>query len=910
VSAISQSFLLGLYGLQPGPSSGVGPSPTVIRRQPTPPWSTEAKATPSPSSLLQSALAGRRLIDESRARLDLGGVSSDYKKLFALYRGLESLSAMADRATVRNLSATETSLLGRRFEAGLAEMSNYLRTTGLADVRVVQGVAAASNKTTAGVARNSTVSITGPVHEGSLTNPVSAFEGDTRFSISVKTTLGSTSSTKQIAVDLSEMGSTPRTLDSVIAYMNGKLESEGLITRFEKQRIPAEPRTVTTNGRTTTLPAGADRWSLAVRGAASETVGFSAAEVSDAIYVVQASGRAGTPELLKFQSDGGAAAAPTAAGIGETSWVEGRVSQDALPEGINAIRASAVGPDGALWMVADVSSVDNQAIKGVQDVALMKYDSAGRLLMTRTLGAASTASGYAIAVNAEGQVALAGSVTGGLDGTAGMPAAALADSFVSVFDADGVEQWTQRRGARAADEATSVSFGANGLVYVGGRAQSAMSGAAAVGGWDGYVQAFSAVTPFEGARTLVTAQGISQFGTASEDRVDAMTVDGTNLYTAGVENGRAVVRHFTLDAAGIPSLSTTRDLGVLSGDIAGIAVASGKVVVTGTSRNPDLGAGTTATNTAPGGTDVFVAALSLDLSQAADERISWYGGAGDDTAADVKVHDNKVWITGVSDRAVASLRDDPVRAYLARLDPLTGTVEYERRWFGAEQQARTATLAVAQGGASVLDRLGLPSGDLPQADSQLLVTATALRAGDRFFVSGAEGGRGTAVTITSTDTLATLARKIQAASRGRLVVNVRNELPTSDSAGQVAALAGGVQTLSILARDPKSGAILTPGETGRDALAGLGLLPGYVGSRTVEGGKSTFGLDLASNLNLNGESSISNAREKLTAALRTIRNAYAALDPEAQRRTAAGPAPAYITSQIANYQAALDRLRG
>lgn len=910
MSVINQSFLLGLYGAPSSPSSGLGVSTPAIRRQPTPPWSTEAVARPSASSLLQSALAGRRLIDESRARLDLGGVSGDYKKLFALYRGLESLSAMADRATVRNLSSTEQSLLGRRFEAGLAEMGKYLGNIGLSDVRLVQGVAAASNKTTAGVARNSTVSITGPIHQGSLSDPVAAFAGDTRFNISVKTSLGSTTTTRQIAIDLSEMGTTPRTIDAVIAHINGKFEAEGLITRLEKQRIPAEPRTVTTNGRTTTLPAGADRWSLAVKGSSAETIGFSAAEVSDAVYVVQASGKAGKPELLKFQSDGGAAAAPTAGGIGETSWVEGRLSQDALPEGINAVRASAVGPDGSLWIVADVQSVDNQAIKGVQDVALMKYDSTGRLLMTRTLGAASTASGYALAVNDQGQVAVAGSVTGALEGTAGMPSAALADSFVSVFDANGIEQWTQRRGARAADEATSVSFGANGMVYVGGRAQSAMSGAAAVGGWDGYLQAFSAVTPFEGARTLVTSQAALQFGTASEDRVDAMTVDGTNLYTAGVENGRAIVRHFTLDPSGIPSLAATRDLGVLSGDIAGIGLASGRVVVTGTSRNPDLGLGTATTNTASGGTDVFVAALSMDLVQAADERISWYGGAGDDTAADVKVHDNKVWITGVSDRAIGAKRDDPARAYLARLDPLTGSVEYERRWFGADQQARTATLAVAQGGASVLDRLGLPNGDLPQADSQLLVTATALRAGDRFFVSGADGGRGTAVTITATDTLASLARKIQAASRGRLIVNVRNELPGTDVAGQVAAMAGGVQKLTILARDPKQGAILTPGETGRDALAGLGLSPGYVGSRTVEGGRSTFGLDLAANLNLNTETSIATAREKLTTALRTIRNAYAALDPQAQRRTASGPAPTYITAQIANYQAALDRLTG
>lgn len=907
---INNSYLLGLYG---GSSSSTAfqTAATTVKRQPTAPWSTEATARPSSNTLLQRALAGRRVIDESAAKVDLGGKSaSDYKTLFALYQGLETLSALADRAGVKNLSDSERALVTKRFTSGLAEIGTYLKSSELQDVRVVQGLSAAISKSTAAVARNSTTSITGPIHQGDLGTEVAAFQGDTRFDITVKTGEGSSAATKTIGIDLADMGSTPRTLDNLIAHINDKLNAQGVLTRIEKQRIKAEPKTVTTNGRTTTLPAGADKWSLAIKGTSSETVGFSAAQTSDAVYLVQNTGKAATPELLKFQSDVGTAAAPTQAGVGESIWVEGRLSQDALPDGVKAIRASAVAPDGSLWMVADVSNAENQPIKGNQDVALMKFDSTGRLLMTRTLGAASTASGYALAVDAEGKVAVAGSITGALDASSSTASTTVADSFVTVFNAQGEEQWTQRRGAKAADEATSVTFGTNGTVYVGGRSQSAMSGATSVGGWDGYLQAFSTNTPFEGAKTLVTMQSVSQFGTVGEDRVDAMTIDGSNLYTAGVENGRAVVRQFTLDGDGKPTLAATRDLGNLSGDIAGIGVANGKVVLTGTSKNTELGSDITANNTAAGGSGVFVAALSADLSVATDERISWYGGVGDDTAADVKVHDGKVWITGVSDRAIAAKDSDPTKAYLARLDPLTGTVEYERKWFGKEEQARTATLAVASGGASVLDRLGLPKGDIDQNDSQLLVTATALRVGDRFYVGAADSRRQTAVTITATDTLATLSRKIQAASNGRLTVTLKTELPGKDVEGNTDAMAGGFQRLSIVARDPKAGAILTSGETGRDALAGLGLSAGYIGSKTVEGGKSTFGLDLPNNLNLNDAGSVATAKERLATALRTVRNAYADLDPDAKAKKATGAAPAYITAQISNYQAALDRLGG
>ena len=250
-----------------------------------------------------------------------------------------------------------------------------------------------------------------------------------------------------------------------------------------------------------------------------------------------------------------------------------------------------MGPDGSLWLVADVESgPDNQPIKGSQDVALLKYDTAGRLIATRTLGAASSASGFALAVDADGTVAVAGSVTGSLNtsttdaGKTG-EAATVADSFVTVFDKDGQEQWTQRRGARAADEATSVTFGANGLVYIGGRAKSALTGSTAIGGWDGYVQAFKAGEPYPTAGIVSKAIGQAQFGTGSDDGVDAVTVDGSSLYTAGVENGRAVVRRFTLDASGVPSLASTRDLGVIAGEIAGLSVSNGKVILTGTSRD-------------------------------------------------------------------------------------------------------------------------------------------------------------------------------------------------------------------------------------------------------------------------------------------------------------------------------------
>ena len=900
---IDNSYLLGLYS---GTSTSTGSSSTYAsltaarKKQPTAPWSTSSKSMPEASELVRSALGGRKIINEASQDIDVQNASADYKKLFAMYQGLETLTQLANRASIKGVSTSELALLQKRFTAGLGEVGDYLASTSLEGVRLVQGVSSSVSKSTSGVKRDQPNYVTGPIHEGALSSEVAAFNGDVAFSISAKRSNGETLS---IDVDLTDMGTTPRTFDNVIKHINTKLEAAGIETRFGREQVEAEEKTITVNGKSVTLPAGADQWALVVKGASTEAITFSAAETSDAVYVTQSVGTAGANQMLKFQSDGGAA--PTAtAGVGESFWVDGRVGQTTMPEGISTIRASAAGPDGSVWVVADLDeSLSGQDIKGDSDVALMKYDAAGKLIYSRTLGAASQASGFAIAVNTDGSVAVAGSVTGALDKGAAGAVATVSDSFVSVYDADGVEQWTQRRGARAEDEATAVSFGSDGRVYVAGRAKSAMPGAAAVGGWDGYLEAYSASVPYPTAATTVKVASTTQFGTTGDDTVQAMTIDGSNLYTAGLENGKFVVRQFSLDANGKATLQSTRDLGYGSGEIAGISVANGQVIVSGTTRNTALNAGTI-TNAHAGGADAFVASLSTNLQPASSDRLTYFGGAGDDTAADVKVANGKVWITGVSNRAEGADEEDPTKGYLARIDPTSGAVEWSRAWEGVGQQASPATLAVVSGGASVLDRLGLPQGTIQQKDSKLLTSATSLRVGDRFTVSPANGGRATTITIDAKDTLTTLASKIERASGRKLKVTLSTDSTVEPP----------IQRLSIMARDGKTGAVLSAGEAGRDALAGLGLTPGYVGSSAGNDAIKTFGLNLPKTLSLANSDSTKAAGEALQAAMKSIRDAYRALNPTTTTATTGGKSggtvPAYYTAQLANYQAALSRLTG
>ncbi|NEX93697.1 transcriptional regulator [Caulobacter sp. 17J65-9] len=891
---IDNSYLLGLYGSTSTLSTSTGAASTPRKANPTPPWDPSTKAAP-PSQLVQAALAGKKLIDLDAAKLDVPGASADYRQLFGLYQGLAALRGLAERMDGKGVSAAEQTRIAARFASGLDEVADFVENVRLKDLQMVRSSATDKLKSTGGVKRDTNDYVGPAVHKGAAGDAVAVFQGDVRFSIDVAK-LGKT---VRVDIDLADMGSTPRTMSAVVSHINAQLDAAGVQTRFAVERIAAQPRVIQLGSKTVTLPAEADSFAFKVKGTSLEKVKFSAPDTADAVYLAQTAGKAGATvqQVVKFQSDvvdTGAAPPPVVQAAGDTNWVDGRTYQKDLATGVDVVRATAAGPDGSMFVLADVdTAISGQAIKGERDVALMKYDSAGKLLWTRTLGAGETASGYALAVSADGKVAVAGSVTGELNRGDEGKDPAKSDNFVSVFDAEGDELWTQRRGARDEDQATAVAFGADGSVYVAGRAKSAMPGATGLGGYDGYLQGFSA----SGAAKFTT-----QFGSAGDDKVTAIAVDGDAVVVGGVESGHAVLRRLALQPSGAPTLESTRDLGNLSGgELTGLAIDGGRVIVAGSTRNASLDAGVV-TRAHAGGSEVFVASFDEGLVADASDRLTWFGGEGDDSAAGLAVANGKVWLTGKAGTDLPGLPSVGAAGkdgYLVRLDPTTGAIEWSRRFSGKDGEAAPTAIAVGKGAASVLDRLGLPAGTLDGADSKKIVAATSARAGDRFMVRNWPSGRQTAVEIGANDTLADVARKIERASGYQAKVSVVKD--------------GDFERLQILPRDDRSNVEVMGGEDGGRALAALGLSEGLVRQKSTDADAATvYGLRLPRDLSLDGKEAIKATLSKLDSALLTIRSAYRALaaDGKPEAKPITGQAPAYLQAQLANYQAALSRLGG
>ena len=86
-----------------------------------------------------------------------------------------------------------------------------------------------------------------------------------------------------------------------------------------------------------------------------------------------------------------------------------------------------------------------------------------------------------------------------------------------------------------------------------------------------------------------------------------------------------MLRHFRVGPTGAPELLSVRNLGASSGgEIAGLAVANGRLIVSGATGNGALNAGQVA-NAHAGGQDAFVATLSTDLTASGADRLTYYG---------------------------------------------------------------------------------------------------------------------------------------------------------------------------------------------------------------------------------------------------------------------------------------------
>lgn len=974
----SASALLSYYQEKEGGASANNPS-TSAATAPTAPWNS-ATGTPAVSDAVQSAVNGQDFVDPNSAKLDApaGVSSSDYQKLFALYQGLNSLYDLATTAAAAGTPSADPSLayipktqLQSAFASGMSQVENFLSNSPFSAFNLTAGNVQTQETSSVGIPNGtSTNYTTGVIATGDESQALSVFKGAVQFNITVAgkyatqtikqpdgTTKTVTNPPTQIPIDLSGMGSAPRTIDNVVNYINTQLKAAKVSVTFAAANLGSTSTTTTLpNGQTVTNK-GTTQWGLTVNNPSGDTVSFSAPSTAAAVYVSSATGGAtvfqspsasssssssSTPgstttttptgeQLMKLQTgqDVTGTAPATISNAGSTSGLPvGGVFGKTLPDGVSSVASSTTAADGSVYVLANASgSVNSAPIQGAEGVVLLKYDAAGKLLNSKVIPGLQNATGGSVSVGADGTVAVAGTnTTSATTDSHGITTAASTTAFVQVYDPTGAAAWSQTVPALAgASGATGVTVGPDGSVYLSGVTTGSVGNQIPQGDQDEFVQGFDKT----GKVTFT-----KQFGSKGTNYSAGLVYDTSSntLYTAGLENSQTVVRSFAIDTTttgtGSKKVTTTtatagatRNLG-FANSVIGIGLSGGQIVVGGTAGAPTIKAGTVTQGYA-GVSDGFVASIGTSLTASSSDSVAYIGKPGvTTTASAMTVGGGQAYLTGTMANDPSSLADtNATEGFVNGVDTTTGSITYSSRFAGTNGQDAPTSIAVSTTGSSILDQLGLPQGTMNAASSNLITATTSIKAGQSFYVRTSPGGAQSQITITATDTLATLTSKLNVAIGGQgkaqvLALGANSELEiTPNDPGSFIEL----DTQAASDNDPTA----TSSSLKTNVLAALGLQAGVIRQvRQVNGLTDVtqtreYGLDLPTNLDISSATSAQHAANALQAAISAVQQAYQDLaNPPTMAQeslkaaqSTSGAVPSYLTSELSNLQAGLARLQ-
>jgi len=188
--------------------------------------------------------------------------------------------------------------------------------------------------------------------------------------------------------------------------------------------------------------------------------------------------------------------------------------------------ATSTDADGNVYMAGSTQgALDGGTNAGFQDIFVIKYNASGVQQWLRQLGTAGDEQARALAVDADGNVYLTGYTEGAFDGQSNV---GYQDIFIVKYDTNGMQQWLHQLGTSTNDQARALTADADGNVYLAGYTEGDLDGQGNAGNEDIFVIKYDA----SGVQ-----QWIRQLGTAGIDAANGITADADgNVYAAGETN--------------------------------------------------------------------------------------------------------------------------------------------------------------------------------------------------------------------------------------------------------------------------------------------------------------------------------------------------------------------------------------
>ncbi len=299
------------------------------------------------------------------------------------------------------------------------------------------------------------------------------------------------------------------------------------------------------------------------------------------------------------------------------------------------------------------------AVNGAGESARCAEAKASANPWTKLLGWTLSDTAYCVAVDDAGNIYIAGSTNGRLDGK---PNSGGYDAFVAKYDPTGVKLWVRLLGSTENDGATSIAVDGAGNIYIAGFTYGSLDGNARAGSSDAFIAKYDST----GAK-----QWVKLLGSTDYDRARGIAVDGGNIYIAGYTFGSldgnpnaggydAFIAKY--DPAGVKHW--VKLLGSSQGDIASsIAVdGAGNIHIAGTTY------GDLELNANAGANDAFIAKYD---PAGAKQWVVLLGSAEDDGATGIAVDGvGNIYITGSTSGDLGGISNAGVSdAFIARFDP-------------------------------------------------------------------------------------------------------------------------------------------------------------------------------------------------------------------------------------------------
>ncbi|MEZ5759142.1 MAG: hypothetical protein R3D86_13060 [Emcibacteraceae bacterium] len=927
-----------------------------------------------------SAIANKdEFINKLTNSVSKSSLDVDSKGLFTLYNALRDLKTIADYAGDARTSESKMAALEEQFKLGLSQVKDFISTEDFNKLTLLFGEKKNGVTAQAGLGKKE-YDFVGPIiHEGEIDDPLSKLSGGETFTLTIttkKTVAGVTTDVNQDFNFTIPTVAEDRTLEALTAQINAKIQSIKT-TNDDGEEVPLY------NTRFFAEEVEKNKFALRIKTEFSEELSFSAPDTEPALYIT------GNVNRIDLTTKEVNTDVPTTAFVTKLTNLSDAQATQEYQKSIFATDGEALLlPEKSLTTKVDpldrasetlttaiatdssgnyytIGSTDGRFANHLNtsedgDAFLNKYDASGKLLWSRLVGSQGQGSSYAITVDANDNVIIAGQADKLEKGKSNDPLALSSnlfsgkDSFVIKYNSVGTQQWMYLNDKYGTDGAAGITTDADGNVYVTGKKNAyELSTTIPVGSDNAYVLKLDAA---DGEKTDYVEIGSSD---SDYGKSIAVAADG-NIIVGTEENG-----HFILQKLDKNDLSTSLwsydygDLGV-GGQVDKIVVEGSRIYVSGSSSNSLTGGGTEID--APiGGVDNFVLAIDDAGGSASADWTKFIGSSGTDRNGSLTVSDGKIYIAGTTNGNVdGNGLQGGTDSFATKIDGTSGATDWIKQ-IGYSTENREATgIAFATQGSSVLSKLGLPMGQFDEDEKRTIETQTTARAGDYFYIK-VNGLITKKIEIKQGDTYRTLANRINQASfrylnasvsfssgsstdygvaeqeefdakaviaeKLKKIQNERNGITEAEEF-EVAPLTTYGNSLKIATKSGGRVEIIA-GRGEQDALKKLGLEPTLVLST-----EELF------NLNANGDEndsvkiggvfafklddrfSVADKREaryvaqQLDYAIGIVKSAYRSLtyDPVAEQlkkdaaRNTDGPVPPYLQKQLANYQDGLNRL--